>query len=219
MAGTFCLFSHLHFDHVGDLNPFSAAQLVLGADAAEYMTSSYPQDPESYFQEFPKGQKVRYLNFSSAETNSIPLGPFHRAIDFFHDGSFYVIDAQGHFPGHLAALARTGPNQFVLLAGDCCHHRLCYNPGERLISSENHLARETANHLKAMHELGNVVVVLSHENETLDEMPLFPQKLNKWAEKGQGLISKEVLNLGVYLFTLFYCSISFGSEASEGWLV
>lgn len=187
MAGKFCLFSHLHFDHVGDLNPFSAAQLVLGADAAEYMTSSYPQDPESYFHEFPKGQKVRYLNFSSAETNSIPLGPFHRAIDFFHDGSFYVIDAQGHFPGHLAALARTGPNQFVLLAGDCCHHRLCYNPGERLISSENHhdihLARETANHVKAMHELGNVVVVLSHENERLDEMPLFPQKLNKWAEE------------------------------------
>ena len=29
----------------------------------------------------------------------------------------------------------------------------------------------------------NLVVLLAHENEWIDEMPLFPQKLNKWAEE------------------------------------
>jgi len=177
-------YSHLHFDHVGDLTPFSSALLVLGGEASELMKFPYPRDPQSPFQEFPKGQKVHYVDFST-DRKTVPLGPFPRAVDYFEDGSFYLIDAQGHFPGHLAALARVGPNQFVLLAGDCCHNRLCYSPGERLISRENHdnidLARETVKHLQVMHQLDNVVVLLAHEVERLNEMPLFPQKLNKWA--------------------------------------
>jgi hypothetical protein len=32
-----------------------------------------------------------------------------------------------------------------------------------------------------MHQSDNVVVLLAHEKERLDEMPLFPQKLNGWA--------------------------------------
>jgi len=149
------------------------------------MTSPYPQDPQSAFQEFPKGQKVHYLDFTSAEVKISPTGPFPCTIDYFNDGSLYLIDAQGHSPGHLAALVRTGPNQFVLLAGDCCHNRLCYNPGERLVSRENHYdidaARKTVKHLQVMHQSDNVVVLLAHEKERLDEMPLFPQKLNGWA--------------------------------------
>jgi hypothetical protein len=78
----------------------------------------------------------------------------------------------------------------VLLAGDCCHSRLCYNPGERLISRANHhdidVARETVKRLQIMYHADNVVVLLAHEVERLDEMPLFPNKLNKWAIEETG---------------------------------
>lgn len=114
-----------------------------------------------------------------------PIGSYLHGMDFFHDGSFYLLDAPGHLPGHLNALARIGPNAFVLLAADSCHNRLCYNPGERLISRENHVdiavARDTVDRLKKMNSMVNVVTLLSHEAERLDEMPLFPETINEWA--------------------------------------
>lgn len=182
--------SHLHFDHVGDLTPFVAAELVLGDDAAELMQKPYPRDPESLWQEFPAGQRVRYVQFDSDRPPSrlvMPIGSFERGLDFFGDGSFYLIDAPGHLPGHLAALARIADSKFVLLAADCCHNRLCYDPGERLISHENYhdikVARETVQRLKTMNQAGNVLLILAHEKERLEEMPLFPSAMNNWAEE------------------------------------
>lgn len=114
-----------------------------------------------------------------------PLGCYLRGRDLFHDGSFYLLDAPGHYPGHLNALARIGPNSFILLAADSFHNRLCYNPGERLISRENYedivTATETVERLKGMNAMANVVVMLSHKTERLSEMPMFPKILNEWA--------------------------------------
>ena len=52
-----------------------------------------------------------------------PLAHFPSAIDFFQDGSLYLIDAPGHLPGHLNILARVGLGKWVYLAGDACHDR------------------------------------------------------------------------------------------------
>ncbi|KZP07018.1 Metallo-hydrolase/oxidoreductase [Athelia psychrophila] len=180
------IYSHLHWDHVGDLTPFASALLVAGGGAAQALADPYPQNPESEVAALPKGQKVRYEDFSS----SFALGPFPRAVDYFNDGSFYLVDAPGHAPGHLNAIARIAPNQFVLLAADACHHRLCFSPGERLASGENHddieAARKTIGVVKAMHGARNVVVLLAHDETLLQEpgaVDLFPSSLNSWASR------------------------------------
>jgi glyoxylase-like metal-dependent hydrolase (beta-lactamase superfamily II) len=51
------------------------------------------------------------------------FGPFDSALDFFGDGSFWVINAPGHMPGNLCAAARLESGDWVLLGGDCCHSR------------------------------------------------------------------------------------------------
>ncbi|KZP20337.1 Metallo-hydrolase/oxidoreductase [Athelia psychrophila] len=180
------IYSHLHFDHVGDLTHFPSALLVVGGGAAEELASPYPLNPESDVLALPEGQKVHYEDFS----NNIPLGPFPKAVDYFKDGSLYLVDAPGHYPGHLNALARIGPNQFVLLAADCCHHRLCFAPGERLVSRESHVdievAQTTLESVKAMHKAKNVVVLLAHDDTLLHELGderLFPSPLNAWASR------------------------------------
>ncbi|KAL7930234.1 hypothetical protein V8C35DRAFT_324467 [Trichoderma chlorosporum] len=50
------------------------------------------------------------------------------ALDFYGDGSFYVLDTPGHDHGHISALARTystsaehDKDTFILLAVDACH--------------------------------------------------------------------------------------------------
>jgi glyoxylase-like metal-dependent hydrolase (beta-lactamase superfamily II) len=47
-----------------------------------------------------------------------------RALDFFGDGSFYLLDTPGHAIGHLSGLARTtvNPDTFIFMGGDICHH-------------------------------------------------------------------------------------------------
>jgi hypothetical protein len=42
-------------------------------------------------------------------------------LDFFGDGSVYVVDSPGHLYGHVNVLARVGPKRYVYLGGDCCH--------------------------------------------------------------------------------------------------
>jgi glyoxylase-like metal-dependent hydrolase (beta-lactamase superfamily II) len=74
---------------------------------------------------------LRELNFSS-EGRDLKIGGFE-AIDYFSDGSFYLLSTPGHALGHISALARTtsSPNEsFAFLGADICHHGSAYRPSE-----------------------------------------------------------------------------------------
>ncbi|KAL1904510.1 hypothetical protein Sste5344_009798 [Sporothrix stenoceras] len=70
-----------------------------------------------------KDRELLELSFDS----DLRVGQF-KAIDYFNDGSLYLLDAPGHAIGHTCALARVtnGDSQtqdtFVFMAGDTCHH-------------------------------------------------------------------------------------------------
>lgn len=53
----------------------------------------------------------------------VSWGPFERAMDYFGDGSFWIVEAPGHMVGNLAACARLDSGEYVILASDCCHSR------------------------------------------------------------------------------------------------
>lgn len=64
----------------------------------------------------------------------LKLGRFN-AIDYFGDGSFYLLDAPGHTIGHISALARTTGGEgstFIHMIGDACHHGGEYRPSQHL---------------------------------------------------------------------------------------
>ena len=119
--------------------------------------------------------------------SALILATLH-ALDYFGDGSLYIIDAPGHLHGHLIAAARVGPNTFVFLAGDSCHGRECYCPGVRVTSDKVHenwdAAKDTVGRLARLDkEYPNAVVILTHEKQREEEMPFFPEELNGWAAK------------------------------------
>jgi glyoxylase-like metal-dependent hydrolase (beta-lactamase superfamily II) len=62
-----------------------------------------------------------------------PLAGFPRTLDFFGDGSVYVIDSPGHLYGHVNLLVRIGEKKYVYLGGDCCHDT-------RILSGEKGIA-------------------------------------------------------------------------------
>ncbi|KAH0830966.1 hypothetical protein FOPE_02139 [Fonsecaea pedrosoi] len=81
-----------------------------------------------------EGRETTEIHFDGE--HSLKIGNF-KAYDYFHDGSFYLLDAPGHTQGHLCALARTtlgtgegGGDTFVMLAGDSVHHGALFRPSK-----------------------------------------------------------------------------------------
>ncbi|OBZ67040.1 hypothetical protein A0H81_12864 [Grifola frondosa] len=99
-----CL-SHLHFDHTGDPALFPRATFLAGAGGRAFLAPGYPTDADSLFAgDLLPADRTRWLE----PVGWPPLGPFAHALDFYGDGSLYVVDAgAGHFPGHVNVLART----------------------------------------------------------------------------------------------------------------
>lgn len=81
------VFSHLHFDHVGDSTKFPHATLVAGPGSKAASTPGFPVNIGSPFESAPI-QHAHYQELSFENDKWTPLGPFSRAHDFFGDGSF-----------------------------------------------------------------------------------------------------------------------------------
>ncbi|KAJ7718627.1 beta-lactamase-like protein [Mycena metata] len=111
------IWSHAHFDHVGDMSKFpSTTQLVIGS---ETNTATFPQTAgASLLASDFANRTVTKIDFSKANHTFGNL----KAIDYFGDGSFYLVDTPGHFPGHMSALARVTPTSFVYLGSDTYHN-------------------------------------------------------------------------------------------------
>lgn len=92
---------------------------MVGPNFSSTVLPGYPTNPRGTVREDAfAGRKLRELNFDS---ESLKIGEF-RAIDYFNDGSFYVLDAVGHTKAHICALARTTDDTFIFMGGDAGHH-------------------------------------------------------------------------------------------------
>jgi len=127
------IWSHWHFDHTGDPSRFEPSTvLIVGPGCKEHIFPGWPANPRAAFNEADyAGREVRELDFSGPQC--LKIGRFD-ALDYFGDGSFYLLDSPGHAVGHVCGLARvksagtgTGADpdtddSFILMGGDTVHH-------------------------------------------------------------------------------------------------
>ncbi|KAH7265760.1 hypothetical protein B0J15DRAFT_592313 [Fusarium solani] len=78
-------------------------------------------------------QSVANLPQSASQWAWQPLSVFPNALNFFGDGSLFVIDSPGHLYGHVNLLARLSEDRYLYLGGDCCHD-------PRILSGEKNIA-------------------------------------------------------------------------------
>ncbi|KMQ47923.1 putative beta-lactamase [Trichophyton rubrum] len=100
------IWSRKHFDHIGDMSLFPPTTELI--------------NPDSFVLESDTaGRVVREISFDNCPS----IGRF-RAMDYFDNGSFYLLDAPGHAQGHLCALARAtaDPHSLIIMGADACHH-------------------------------------------------------------------------------------------------
>lgn len=129
------IWSHHHFDHIGDPSTFPASTaLIVGPGVSQLCWPGYPSRQDAMVLDADiKGRDLREIDFSA---KPLRIGPFD-AFDYFEDGSFYLLDSPGHSTGHMTALARVttgGPDgdSFVFMGADACHHPGVLRPSEYL---------------------------------------------------------------------------------------
>ncbi|KAK8093093.1 uncharacterized protein PG998_002921 [Apiospora kogelbergensis] len=131
------IWSHHHFDHIGDPNTFpKSTEIVVGTGFTKAHLPGYPTNPKSELRDdYFEGRKLHEVDFGSS---MLEIGGF-RAIDFFADGSFYLLDTPGHAVGHMSGLVRTTAavagdeeDTFIFLGGDICHHGGELHPSPQL---------------------------------------------------------------------------------------
>ncbi|KAJ7684544.1 hypothetical protein DFH06DRAFT_10105 [Mycena polygramma] len=111
------IWSHAHFDHISNMAKFpNTTSLVIGSGTN---TSLYPEFPDSALQASDfAGRNVTVLTFDHTNLTFSGLP----AVDYFGDGSFYLLDTPGHLGGHITALARVTPSTFIVLGADSGHN-------------------------------------------------------------------------------------------------
>lgn len=99
----------------------------------------------------------------------------YKAIDVFHDGSLYIVDAPGHLPGHINLIANTNTGR-IYLAGDACHDRRILRKEREIgewmdthghiccIHYDRHKAEETIKRIRKLEAQG-MEVIFAHDVE------------------------------------------------------
>ncbi len=107
--------SHLHTDHVGGLEAFSHAEVIVSArewGRARGLRGSL----RGYVpRQWPTGVVPRPARFDGP-----PVGPFPRSEDLAGDGRLMLVPTPGHTAGHMSLLVRADDSTY-LLAGDLVH--------------------------------------------------------------------------------------------------
>lgn len=130
------VWSHQHFDHIGDVTTFPlSTELVVGPGVRDLCVPGHPTKPDAMILEADMaGRRVREARF---DQGCFQIGGF-KAYDYFGDGSFYLLDAPGHCPGHLCGFARVTSSEdpasssFVFMGADACHHPGILRPTKNL---------------------------------------------------------------------------------------
>ena len=137
------IWSHWHWDHVGNPGEFDkSTALIVGPGFKKAFLPGADEGDESSTSPILKrdydGRELRELSFDGTDKGKIVQVGAFRALDYFNDGSFYIIDSPGHAVGHLCALARTsiGANgdddTFIFMGGDAAHHGGEFRPCEHV---------------------------------------------------------------------------------------
>ncbi|KAF2832460.1 AhpD-like protein [Ophiobolus disseminans] len=139
----FVLYSHIHWDHIGEPHDFPTSTFVVGHGSLALLdgTSLSLRGGHSFFEHdlLPSDRTIELCDPLSVTTalyeidktpGSVNLngswqayGSLPQTLDVFWDGSLLIVNAPGHLPGHINLLARTSDGSQVYMAGDACHDR------------------------------------------------------------------------------------------------
>jgi N-acyl homoserine lactone hydrolase len=107
--------SHLHTDHVGGLDAFAAADVLVSRLEWERATGIRGRIRGYLPQHWPPALQPRLVDFDGTA-----VGPFAASFDVTGDGRLLLVPTPGHTPGHASLLVRDERRSWLLI-GDMAH--------------------------------------------------------------------------------------------------
>ncbi|KIY01557.1 uncharacterized protein Z520_03109 [Fonsecaea multimorphosa CBS 102226] len=187
----YVILSHIHWDHIGLPSDYPNSTFVVGSGTLYILENGAPHYPLERIEKgaLPASQTTelppvpdsdrKHMAATTSQTKHTwtSISTLPHAVDFFGDGSLWIIDAPGHIHGHVNALLRVGPEKWVYLGGDCCHDRrimtgekqiLEYDNGQGKLKSahaELHKARKTIQNVQRLIEVNGEAVewIVAHD--------------------------------------------------------
>lgn len=146
--------SHTHPDHVGNVDMFASAELLIQRAEFDWAFSADRRP-------FSPDRPVRKLDGD---------------VDVFGDGSVRIISTPGHTPGHQCLLVNLGKTGYVLLSGDAAHFQS--NWDNRRVPSMNVDRDKTLASLQRMADLmaeNRAQLWLNHDKAQSDRQKRPPE--------------------------------------------
>ncbi|MFK5889944.1 MAG: MBL fold metallo-hydrolase [Flavobacteriaceae bacterium] len=146
---TLVVFSHLHFDHIGNADAFSNAIFSLGQETdLDDMTRMEGFEPE-FIAKLQEHRPFVNIDFSKGK----PFATFDKAVDLLDDGSIIAIHGNGHLNGSISLFVRL-PMGMVLLTGDeVVHFDWLKSDDVQRISKNPERAAEVRNRVRMLEKL------------------------------------------------------------------
>ncbi|KAL8856492.1 MAG: hypothetical protein Q9178_006891 [Gyalolechia marmorata] len=200
------VWSHHHWDHIGDPSTFPhSTDLLVGPGFKDAFIPAYPTEPSSPIRESDYADRqLREISFDF----DLTIGGY-KALDYFGDGSFYLLDSPGFRPSHTLPLPSIiTPSPLPHLYPTACPgslfipiHRL-YDPSARTTATDLPTnqpfflstadgahdldqCRDSVRKMSAFDGKENVLVMIAHDAQMLDVVTCFPKgKANQWKAEG-----------------------------------
>jgi glyoxylase-like metal-dependent hydrolase (beta-lactamase superfamily II) len=180
--------SHVHWDHIGTPDDFPNAKFVVGSGTLDLLANGggylYPKELFNH-DELPFDRTYELPPVDPDSNTAAKQQTEHKweklpgfdlnIVDYFGDGSVFIVDAPGHLFGHVNLLARVGEGRWVYLGGDCCHVRILKGEkgvamysdgcgGLRSVHVDTEAAKGTIGRIgKLMKEVDGLEVVVAHD--------------------------------------------------------
>lgn len=114
----------LRSDHIGDIRSIPTPTPILLGPYSDSTFIEKPEELSTIFQVPSESMRDRKISTLSGEQAWQTVGSL-RGIDYFEDGSLYLLDTPGHKVGHIAAMVCTSTSPepvYHILGGDAAHH-------------------------------------------------------------------------------------------------
>jgi len=155
----YVILSHIHWDHIGLPSDYPRSQFIVGSGTLYILENGAPCYPRERIESgaLPVDQTVELPPVPGSDRTHMAaatqtghrwqrISTLPHAVDFFGDGSLWIVDAPGHIHGHVNVVLRVAEGKWVYLGGDCCHDR-------RIMTGEKHILEFDDGHgrLKSAH--------------------------------------------------------------------
>ncbi len=156
--------SHYHDDHIGQAMVFPQAQLLIGSDDADAVTSGA--------MESTRAQLAPWLSEGASGEITRVTGDH----DVFGDGSVRMLAMEGHTPGHKSLVVHLPRTGTVMLTGDLYHfEEQIANRGVPAFNTDRADTLASMHRFDQMAENLDATVVIQHDPRHLDRLPTFPE--------------------------------------------